>query len=172
MEVQRITRLVSGDHIFTSTGATILKVTHNGDEKLIELPIRSIGVADLLEDLAESTPRPPVKREFVKAKSDEGKILGLKSDKYVQHHDFTDEGYQAEIRKYNDDYRWRLVCHALDIELIDHDGNPITDMNKKKELLKQSGITGHHLDQIMSDVRALTQRAEEDADFLSGNDSE
>lgn len=169
MEVKKITQLVANDAIFASTGATRLKITHAGDEHYIELPIKSIGVADLMADLADSMPKPPVKREYIKTKSDEGQNLGLKKDSYVQMYDVTDESYQTALRNYNEEYRYRIVCMAIDVDLIDDDGIPITDLDKKKEFFKRSGITGHHLDQIMADVQALTKASEEDADFLSGN---
>ena len=172
MKAEKITQLTANDKIFESTGATVLKVTHRGEVRLIELPIKSIGVADLIDDLADSMPKPPVKRKYVKARSEDGILIGLTKDQFVQMYDATDEDYQANLRQYNDDYRYRLVCMALDVALIGADGAPIVDFEQKKDFLKASGITGHHLDQIMADVQALTKNAEEDADFLSGNGSE
>lgn len=172
MEAERITKLVAGEAIFHSTGTSYVKVTIAGVEKPLALPIKSAGLAEFMSELSQSTPKPPVKREFIRKKSDEGKAAGLKRDQWVEILDIADDAYQEALEQYQDDFTWRVVCYALDIEFRRQDGSVLTDFQEKKQVLKGSGISGHQLDQIFKDVRALTKRSEGDADFLSGNDSE
>jgi hypothetical protein len=169
MEMRHVSRIVEGERLFHSTGSTVLRVTVNGKAELVSLPIRSVGIFELEQELEKSRPRPPVRKELVKRESSLGKKLGLARDSLVSLVDEANPEYREALRKWQEEAVWATVIQALDVEWVDAHGEPITDPERIKAWLVQSGITGHHLDQIARDVRNLTQRLEREADFLSGS---
>ena len=164
-----LTEFVVGKTSFLSRGYSEIKITEDGKEKPIRLPIRSVGIVELQEALKQNEPRPPEKAIVVKKDSPQGRALDLDKDTPVIAVDLADAAYRTAIEEYRKDFMWRTVVMALDVRFRDGDGKDITDPERIKEVLKASGITGHHLDQIILDVNALTARREARADFLSGS---
>jgi hypothetical protein len=167
-----LTRFVVGQTTLLSRGISYLKITETDEEgnqvsKLLPLPIKSLGIADIQESYIENLPKPREKLKTVKKGTEEAIALGLTEDKEVAYLDTTDPEYRAEIRKLNDDMLWDCILKGLDIDFVDKDGNPITDDNIKKAELINAGITGHHIDQLMKDINELTRTLETRADFLS-----
>ena len=166
---KRISELIQGEKTFDSYGFSLLKITHNGVEELLELPIKSTGVAEFQEELTGKAPRPPVKKEVIKKDSLEGKVLGLDEDRLTQVFDNTDEVYIDALEKHNQDFIWQIVIFALDIAWKKKDGTDAAIFEEKKTILKSTGITGTHTNQIFKDVMALSQMQGAREDFLSGN---
>lgn len=164
----RIKAIIQGDELFHSRGSSIIKVTKDGQERLLEIPIRSAGVNELMEDLAGRAPKPPVRKDLVRRDSPEGRALKLTQDRLVQVFDLTDEKYTARLAGHERDFVWAVVIQALDVEFKDSQGQTAGDPEAKKDILKASGLTGEHLARIIRDVRDLTRLAEEEEDFLSG----
>ena len=149
-----------------------MKLTLNGVEKPLELPIKSTGVAEFQEELIGKAPRPPVKKEVIKKDSPEGKALGLDEDRLMQVFDNTDEAYIDALEKHTQELVWQIVVFALDTEGSSwkkKDGTEATTFEEKKAILKSTGITGSHTNQIFKDVMALSRTKEATEDFLSGN---
>ena len=165
----RISELVEGENLFNSFGFSTVKVTKDGAEKFIELPIKSTGVAQFQEKLQGTAPRPPVRKELIKKNSPEGKELGLSHDRMTQVFDNTDEGYIDALEKHNQDFIWKIVIFALDLKWKKKDGSEAISFDEKMNILKSTGITGHHTDQIFKDVQNLTRIQEEREDFLYDN---
>lgn len=168
-EPKRISELIEGDKLFDSSGFSLVKITIDGKEEFLELPIKSTGVAEFQEKLQGRAPRPPVKKELIKKDSKAGKELGLIHHKLMQVFDNTDEDYIDALEKHNQDFIWQIVVFALDIAWKKKDGAQAATFEEKKEILKSTGITGHHTDQIFKDVQKLTRIQEEQEDFLPGN---
>ena len=165
----RISELIEGEKTFDSYGFSLIKITRDGVEQLLELPIKSTGVAEFQEELTGKAPRPPVKKEVIKKDSPEGKALGLDEDRLMQVFDNTDEVYIDALEKHNQEFIWRIVVFALDIAWKKKDGIPVFTFEEKKAILKSTGITGSHTNQIFKDVMALSRVQGAMEDFLSGN---
>ena len=163
-----LTEFIIGETDFQSRGFSSIKVTKEGSSSHFTLPIRSIGIMELQEELKKSAPKPPVKLKTVYAGSEDAERLGLKETQTVSYFDATDPDYLSKFEEYNLNFLWRTVIAALDMEFKDSDGNPVTDFETIKKALVGSGMTGHHLDQIFSDVSLLTSDQEKKMDFLSG----
>jgi len=163
-----LTEFIIGETDFQSKGFSSIKVTKEGTSSHFHLPIRSIGIMELQEELKRSAPKPPVKLRTVYAGSDDADRLGLKETQTVSYFDATDPDYLSKFEEYNLNFLWRTVIAALDLQFKDSDGNLISDFEIIKKALVESGITGHHLDQIFSDVSLLTSDQEKKMDFLSG----
>ena len=164
-----LTEFVVGETSFLSKGYSEILLTRDGEEEPVRLPIRSIGVVELQEALKQNEPRPPEKAIVVKKDSPQGRDLMLEKDTPVIALDMADPEYRKAVEEFRKDFMWRTVVLALDVRFKGSDGNEITDPERIKEVLKASGITGHHLDQIILDVNRLTARREARADFLSAS---
>lgn len=166
---KRISELIQGEKTFDSYGYALVKITRDGVEELLELPIKSTGVAEFQEELTGKAPRPPVKKEVIKKDSLEGKLLGLDEDRLMQVFDNTDDDYIDALEKHNQDFIWQIVVFALYISWKDKAGREVATFEEKKAILKSTGITSSHTDRIFKDVMALSRMTEVAEDFLSGN---
>jgi len=166
---RRISELVSGQKTFDSSGFSLVKVTKGGKAELLELPIKSTGVAEFQEELSGKAPKPPVKKELVRKDSKEGKSMGLSHDRLMQVFDTTDEAYIAALEKHTSDFVWQICVFALDVKWTKAGGSEAGTFEERKEILQTNGITGSHIDQIYKDVQNLTRIGEEEADFLPGS---
>jgi len=167
--MKRISELIEGNGFFNSNGFSVIKVTKDGKESLVELPIRSTGVAEFQEELRDKAPKPPVRKEIIKKDSPEGKALGLTHHKFQQVFDTTDEEYLALLEAHNQDFIWKVIIFALDISLKKKDGTEANSFESKKRILQSTGLTGAHANQIFKDVQALTKVEDKDTDFLSSD---
>jgi len=165
----KLTKFIVGETSFLSRGLSTLKISTAEEVNYIDLPIKSIGVVELQEELAKTSPTPPSKLTTIKKGSEEAKQLGLSEETTMRIFDTTDEDYLKEIDEYRRDFMWQIAIFALDMEFVDNEGTVITDFKKKKAALINANITEHHLDQIFEDVKRLTSDREIKADFLSGN---
>lgn len=168
-EVQILSELIEDAGIFESRGYSIVKVTKNGVENSRKIPIKSTGVAEYQEQLADLAPRPPVTKELIKKDSPEGRSLGLPHDKICLVYDNTDEKYIDKLNEHNQDFLWRVVVFALDMDLKVKGGAIAETYEDKKRILQSNGITGHQVDKIFKDVQDLTKFAEDREDFLPGS---
>lgn len=167
LTIQSITELVENAGIFDSRGFSVVKVTKNGKENLLQLPIKSAGVSEYQADLSNKAPKPPIKKELITKNSPEGKALGLPRDSICFVFDLTDEDYVDALEKHNDNFAWRMAIFALDLTWKTSDGKTVEDFATKKKILQSNGITGNHLAKIYRDVEDLTKYSEEREDFLS-----
>jgi len=173
LKTLKLTKLIIGDRPFHSNGVSTVKITQideNGrnDEIFIDIPIQSIGIPELMENLNKNRPKPPSKQLQVKKNTELAKELGLQMNCVVQILDYSDENYQKEIQKYNEEEGWDILLKGICIDFEDEAGNKIADNGCKKEILKNSGLTNNHMLQIVNDINSLTSNMEASADFLSG----
>lgn len=166
---ETISELIGGGALFDSRGYTLLKVTKDGIEKKLRLPIKSTGVAEFQEELSGKAPKPPRTFERIKKDSPEGRKMGLKHDQMMTVFDTADESYIDALEKHNQEFLWQIAIFALDIKWTSTGGGEAKTFEEKKEVLRTNGITGHHIDRIYEDVILLTQFEEDRQDFLSKN---
>jgi len=162
--------LVDGNKLFESTGVSYLKVTRGGEVMRLAIPIRSTGVAEAIEHFERSNrPVPPKKRIIVKPSDDLGREMKITRNEFVSIHDFTDEGFQKELSKYDRDLGLKVLLLGVNIPFKDKDGKEITDDELKLNALRAMGITGEQVGQLVRDIRNLTRWEEaREADFLAG----
>ena len=160
----RVKELVDGQEIFKSHGISKLKVTKGNDVITLEIPIKSTGVSDVIDESRRKTPTPPIIRVVVKPGDTAFKDLGLARKQHVQTYDFTDKDYIEKKDKFETDLGIKILSMGLGVELKDKDKNVITDPDKKIEILKKQGMTGQHFTQIIEDINALTRWEDENED--------
>ena len=164
-----LTEFVMGKTSFLSRGFSTIKITRDGEEELIRLPIKSIGVSELQKEILQEEPDPPEKTIVVTKDSEAGKKIGLEEDKPVIALNTADPEYIKAIAEFSQEFSWRIMIQGLDCQFVDEKGAGITDTALIIQALKDSGITRYHLDQIVLDINNLTAKREAKADFLSGN---
>lgn len=168
-EALLVSELIEGENLFDSRGYSIVKTTKAGVEAPRKLPIKSTGVAEFMERLGDKAPRPPVTFEFIKKNSPEGREMGLTHDRKVAVFDATDEKYVDALNHHNQEFSWQVAVFALDLKWVRKDGTEASTYEEKKQILRSNGITGHQINQIFDDVKALTAFEEGERDFLPGN---
>jgi hypothetical protein len=166
MDAELISQLVEGENLFDSRGYSVVKVTKEGEEKFLKIPIKSTGVAEFERQLAGTAPRPPVKHEVIKADSPEGQLLGLKKDALRAVFDAADEKYVDALDRHNREFTWKVAVFGIDVEWKRRDGALVTDLEEKKAILQANGISSHQINRIFKDLRNLTRLREDQEDFL------
>ena len=167
--IETISELVENASIFDSRGYSIVKVTKDGIEKKIKLPIKSTGVKEYQDELSGKAPKPPATKEFIKKGSPEGKALGIPHDQIAIVFDTTDEAYVDALNAFNQEFYWRVALFALDVSWTKSDGTAANTYEEKKKVLQSNGVTFYQIRRICNDVDSLTQFAEDRQDFLSGS---
>jgi len=162
-----VEELVEGSAIFESNGLSRVKVTRNGVEKILVLPIKSGGVSDLVDDLNKNAPTPPIVNKLITPDSEIGKELKLVRKKFVQMFDYTDSTYIKDKEDHDSDLGMTVVLFGVDLPIKDKEGTLIEDAKRKLDILKGMGLTGNQFTQIFKDIQSLTTFAEErETDFL------
>jgi len=148
--------------IFSSSGVSRVKVTKNGIVKIINVPIQSTGVSELVDTFREKTPLPPKKQTWVDPESELGKELSITKKTGIWAYDYTDQPYIKAKEKHESDLGMAILLKGLAVEIKDKDGNIITDRNRQIEVLKKRGLSGDQFSQIIQDIQALTAWTEEE----------
>lgn len=183
VRVEVLGRIRSGQQPFLAWGYSCLKVTRDTldgsnnivpEEVELRVPIKSIGLAEVMESINRKTPQAPTTRRSIRADSDEGKALGLKANKIVETEDFTDPGYKELMADYRIRSMYRMILSGLATDIVEvlDDGREVVvvesngqqaaskviDEEKAITILKQQGISNEHAEQLYSDVKALTTK--------------
>jgi len=167
-----LTEFVIGKTSLLSNSTCDLKITVDGQERMIALPIKSLGILEVQEAVRKTLPEPPTETIVIKKDTRLGKELGLTEDSPVKVFDITDKKYQKKVQDYHKELQWQTCLASLDMKFVDQEGNEITDNHQRKTALVNSGITGHHLDAITAAVGLLTTERETLADFLFDSTSD
>ena len=110
----RVKELVDGQEIFKSHGISKLKVTKGEDVITLEIPIKSTGVSDVIDESRRKAPTPPVITIVVRPGDPAFKELGLARKKHVQTYDFTDKVY-IEKKESFPNTKFTDACKAMGI---------------------------------------------------------
>jgi len=162
-----IEELVEGNNIFESRGISKLKVTHDGEVKILNIPIKSSGVSELIDEIRKGKPQPPIINMIVRPSDPLFKELRLARKQHVKTFDLTDEKYLKELEDYNTDLGLKIVLQGLNFNIKDKEKNIVEDGDKKIKILRSMGITGSQFTQLVNDITSLTQWEEEkESDFL------
>lgn len=154
---EKILALQEGETIFHSWGISRVKVTRGSKVASLEIPIKSSGVADLIDEFADREPKPPIVNVVVSPNSDIGKQLGLERKRHVRTFDLTDKTYQEALKKHNRDLGMGILLMGLAIPIKDRDGNEVTNPEKALEILRSQGMSGEQFTQIVNDIQNLTR---------------
>jgi len=167
-EIISIEELTEDNPIFKSTGISYLKVTHDGKEKKMAIPIQSTGVADAIDSFNKKRPTAPIVNKVVKPSDPAYKELGLTKKQHVKTFDLTDEVYLEELETFQADLGLKIILMGLNLDLKKtKDGEVIEDPDEKIKVLKKIGLTGEHFTQLVQDISALTKwEVEKEESFL------
>lgn len=168
IKTRRITEFREGESIFESNGFSRVKITRDGVVELLEIPIKSTGISELVESFASNAPRPPDKRFKATPQDEVGKDLGLTANKWVFLPDLNDEDYLKRVGDHNQRMGNAILLKGIDVVLKDKDGNVITDEDRQIEIFRGMGLSTDHFQQIINDIQALTQWSDkENESFLA-----
>lgn len=143
-----MTQFILGDKSFESTGVSELLITRDGKKMLLPVPIRSINVPEA--ERIYSGLKPP-------ERMDADALDDVKKET------------KRAFGKFYDAINWATIIAGLNVVFKDDAGQVITDPELIRNALESAGLTQYHVVQLVSDITALTRKAEEQADFLSGN---
>ena len=175
-DLVRIIENFDDDFTLSSWGYTSdLKITRGPEVQAIKLKIKSVGVADVIEQTGKNQPRPPSAMKAMKKGSQEANALGYKHDVIVREIDEADPGYLQLIEDHNrrSGQLIMLAGLAYNIDVPKGSGNFVlkgADINAPSDIidpdgalkwLRARGITGSHYAQILKDIRGLTEDIEE-----------
>lgn len=176
-EAARILTSFDDDFTFTSYGYTQpIKLTRGDKVEYIKLPIKSVGVADVIEQTEKDAPRPPTVLRKYKRGSDEARQWGYTFDFQVREQDVSDPKYVDDLAAHNRKSGQFIILSALmddwysgpkrTGELILKGSDPntpteILDRDKCLARLRRMGMSGGQYAQILRDVRGLTEDIEE-----------
>ena len=172
-EVVRIIDNIDEDFKLSSWGYTSrLKITQGKKKEYIQLRIKSVGVADVIEETSKGMPRPPIQNIYYKKGTPEAQGFNSKIDVLVKVIDEGNEDYQRMMEEHNRKSGQIIVLSGLAYDLT-WDGavvlegtntekpNHIVDQEKAILALRRIGISGSHYSQILRDIRGLTEDIEE-----------
>jgi hypothetical protein len=165
-EVVRLTTLSANTDVFKAQGYSVVKAAQRvGSKKvirLLQLPIKSSGVAEVIEQYKAHEPKPPSHNVLVEPGDPVGRQLKLSAKKWVEMPNFNDEKYQKDLERYQTDMAFSIILQGLDIPLCDAEGKELTDRDAKITMLRGLGLSSEQFEQIVADIRGLTQMSEED----------
>jgi len=163
----QLEELTVDNPIFQSYGISYVKRTQGETTVKIAIPIKSTGVADVIDNFSRKRPIPPLKGIIVKPNDPAYKELGLSRKQHVQTYNYADSKYQEELEKHNSELGLRIVLMGLGIDIKDKKGKVIEEEEDKIQALKDMGMTGDQFTQIVNDITKLTKwEVDKEADFL------
>lgn len=164
-----VEELVEGSNLFESDGISEIKITKDGVVKKLLVPIKTQGVADMIDSFNAKAPQPPVIFKVVNPNDELGKELKLTRKQHVKTFDLTDEDYLEEKEKHDRELGMKIVMLGIAVPIRRADKSEITDEEEKLDALKGMGITGEQFTQLVRDIQDLTRWQEEkNTDFLAG----
>ena len=150
-----------------------LKTTHGGEISYIRLPIKSLGLSDVMEAVEIDRPMPPSFRKNYAKNTDVARsFTNGKHDVIVHEVDEGDPTYIVQMRHYNTRVAqmWVVYGLAADLYLAEElvlkgadttKPNEVVDMDKAMKAIRRLGISQAHYGDIMEDIRLLTADIEE-----------
>jgi len=168
IKVRRITSFKKGEKIFSSTGVSKLKITVDGVVEIIEIPICSTGITEIIESFSKNAPQPPVANIKVEPGTDMARDFGLTKKNWVKIPDYSDANYIKEKEKYDAKLGMTIMATGIAAEFLDEAGNKITDPDSISEILKSQGLSAEHFGQLVTDITNLTKWTEEERENFLG----
>jgi len=164
---QRVEAIQAGEALFDSRGVCRVKITRQDAPAILEVPIRSTGIWELMERLSRQAPRPPVRAEWMTADSNLGRQLGLSRDGPVLLFDTADPDYLTRLAAHHREVLWQVLLAGIDLPLLDAAGQAVSDPAEQRRILEEAGLSEHQAEKIFKDIQVLTRLEEEAEDFFS-----
>lgn len=178
IKIETITRLKGGSTPFLAWGYSDLKVQRGEESVIMRMPVKSTGLAEIMEQMAADAPVPPVKKMLIKPDSPEGREARLTHASFMQVYDTTDKEYIERTRKHNVKTTFRIILNGLAVDIEDASGDAtlvksngpgmrseVVDEDAALTVLKELGFSTHHFDKLYSDITNLTTAEKETVDL-------
>lgn len=177
IRIETLTRLKGGETPFLAWGYSDLKVQLGEETVIKRVPIKSTGLAEIMEQMAADAPVPPVKKMLIKPDSPEGREARLTHATMMQVFDSTDKEYIERNRKHNVKTTFRIILNGLNMDIDSEDGavlvksngigraTEVVDEDAAITVLKSQGFSTNHFDKLYTDITNLTQMEKETVDL-------
>lgn len=153
-----VKKLSVSDAPFYSTGMAHIKVTKNGQEKTLKIPIRAVDLEEVETFCRNFRPKVPTKRD---------KIQG----RWVTILDEANPEYQQDLLDYQRILSRAWCLMAMDVDVEDAAGkvvwsadNTVRELDPAVKALRAMGLVDSQFAAILRAARDLTQFAEEEED--------
>lgn len=167
IETIDVTELVEDSDIFESKGFSFLKITQGRKVRKLKIPIKSSGVAELIDEYNEHAPKPPTISKVIYPNTPIAKELGITKKQHVKTFDLTDSDYVKKKEKHDSDLGIKIVLKGLDLVLKYKSDDVIESEDDKVKVLMKLGMSGSHFSQLVNDITNLTKwQEEQETDFL------
>ena len=164
----RLEELVEGSSLFQSKGVSTVKVTYDGVERGVEIPIKSSGVTEIIDAFDKKAPTPPSKNMLVKPDDDLGKELKITKKQWIQVLDTADPVYISDLEKHRSELGMKIVLRGIDLVFKNSAGEVVDDEDKQIEILRSQGMTGEQFSQLVKDIANLTRWTEDREETFLG----
>lgn len=152
-----------------------LKVTQDGKTKYVQLRIKSVGIADILEVYQKKQPTPPAVLRTYKKDSEVARELGKRHDIVVWESNEADPTYLEEKRKHDNDASQEILLRGLGHNLVSdgkvvlrggklQEPTEIIDREGAMKALQRMGLTSEHFGSIVRSIRELTAEKDTEED--------
>mgnify|MGYP001577330060 FL=1 len=160
------------DFTFASYGLTEpLKITRGNQTDYIQLKIKSVGVAEILEITQKDAPRPPTQIKTYKRDTEIARQFGYKHDTVVREIDENHPDYAKAKQEYDAKVSQLILLKGLNynltwngqIVLRGEDPNApteIVDMDAALKAIRKKGLSSNHFAIVVKNIRQLTEEAE------------
>ena len=166
------------DISFFSWGQTDpLKVTKGGTEHFHILRIKSLGVSEVIEEMAADAPTPPAVMKTYKRDSEVARRLGFRHDTMVWERNEADPTFLKAQRDHETKVSNKILLKGLAYDLKDETGRvvlkgkdiiqptEIVDEAAALRALRRLGFATDHFATIVNNINRLTKAEEERSDL-------
>ena len=168
------------DVSFFSWGQTDpLKVTKGGQETYLRIKIKSLGISEIIEEMAANAPVPPAVMKTHKRDSEVARRLGFRHDTIVWERNEADPTFQKAQRDHEMKVSNMILLKGLAYDLKDEAGHvvlkgkdihiptEVIDAEAALRALKRLGFSSDHFTTIVNNINRLTKTQEERDDLES-----
>lgn len=167
--VRRVETLVVGDRTFESNGFCYVKTTHDGQVEILEFPIRSAGIKDILERVRKDAPQAPKRQMMVSGDTDVGRSLNVPRGQRKAYYmfDLTDEEYVKALDAHAQRTMFEIINQGLAVNFVDKDGKPVS----ATEALQTMRMSLAQFNEIQEAIENLTKSTDEEREGFTGRRS-
>lgn len=166
------------DMSFFSWGETDpLKVTKGTKEIFYIVKIKSLGVSEVIEEMAADAPTPPAVMKTYKRDSEVARRLGFRHDTVVWERNEADPIFMKAQREHETKVSNMILLKGLAYDLKDETGRivlkgasisqptEVVDAEASLRALKRLGFSTDHFATIVNNINRLTKAREENDDL-------
>lgn len=151
-----------------------LRIQRGDSVSYFNVPIKSVGVADIIEQYQQNAPRPPSVMKGYQKGSPEALAVGSKIAVLIREVDEANPEYLRMKEKADTEASQMIILSGLAMDLKHPKTGAIvvkgSDVTRPNEILDRDGallalrslgMSGTHFSTLVSDIRLLTQDADE-----------